>query len=173
MTIKSENNISRDDIKALINCNSARLKFMLILLTVTFLAFLIFCFIMDSMEKNFSYCFLGIIWCAVVYIYAFVLKPKFMYKSFNKRYTANAVVKYEFNDTTALLIIENEKGRTEKYKKYCDMFRIYETPEYYFFYTKRNESYIMKKSGITEGSAQELSAIIEKENPRAFIRKAK
>lgn len=173
MTIKSENSINPEDIKALNNCNSAKLKFMLILLTVTFFAFLVFCLIMDSMENNFSYCFLGIIWCAVVYFYAFVLKPKFMYNSFKKKYSENAVVKYEFNNTTALLAIENEKGRTEKYKQYCDMFRIYETPEYYFFYIKRNESYIMKKSGFKDGSPQELSGIIEKENPRAFIRKVK
>ena len=173
MVIKSENNVKQEDIKALINCNSSKVKFMLIVLAITFTAFLIFCLIAGNTGKNFGYCLAGIIWCVIVYSYVFLLNPVLVYNSFKKRYTEKAVVKYEFTAKSIAITVDSENGSFNKRKNYRDMFRIYETPEYFFFYTKRNESYIMKKSGIKQGKASELSEMILKEAQARFIRKAK
>ncbi|MBE6845496.1 MAG: YcxB family protein [Ruminococcus sp.] len=173
MVIKSENNVKQEDINALISCNASKVRFMLILLTVTFTAFLLFCMIVGNTGKNLGYCIAGIIWCVVIYAYVFFINPKAVYRSFKRRYTENAIVKYEFTAKSAAIKVESENGKFDKRKNYRDMFRIYETPEYYFFYVKRNESYIMKKSGLKQGTASELSEIILKEAQNRFVRKVK
>jgi len=173
MVIKSENNIEQKDINALINCNSSKVKFMLIILAVTFTAFMIFCFITGSTGQNLGYCIAGIIWCIIVYTYVFIINPRFVYNSFKKKFSKDAVVKYEFTAKSVAIKVESENGRFDKRKNYRDMFRIYETPEYYFFYTKRNESFIMKKSGIKQGKTSELSELIQKEAANRFVRKVK
>ncbi len=173
MVIKSENRVEQKDVNALINCNSAKVKFMLILLFIIFAAFTIFGIAMGNSFKSMAVYFAGIIWCIVVYIYVFLLNPKITYKSFKKKYTKNATIKYQFTERSVGITIESENGKTEKRYNYRDMFRVYETPEYYFLYGKRSESYIMKKSGLTQGTAAELSEIISKENPKVFIRKAR
>lgn len=171
MVIKAENNVTKDDVKALINCNSAKLKFMLILLIVTFLAFLIFSLIIGNNLEGLY--ILGVVWCAVVYGYVFFINPKVTYNLFKKKYTEEAVVSYQFNEKSVEVTVESQKESLKKRKNYRDMFRIYETPQYYFLYFKRNESYIMKKSGIKQGTPAELTDMILKQEPREFIRKAK
>ena len=173
MVIKSENKVSKADVKALINCNSAKVKFMLILLTVTFVGFLIFCMIAGNTGNNFGYCLAGIIWCAVVYVYIFILNINFTYSAYKKKYSADAVVKCEFTARSMAVSIESSNGKWDKRKNYRDMFRIYETADYFFFYVKSRESYIVKKSGFKQGNPKELSEIILRENPSKFIRKVK
>lgn len=173
MVIKAENNITKDDVKALINCNNSKLKFMLILLTVTFSAFLVFSLIIGNKLNDLKVYILGIMWCAIVYCCMFFIKPNLTYKSFTKRYTKKAVIKYQLSETSALISIESEKDNFEKHIDYIDMYRIYETPEYFFFYIKSSKGYIMKKSGLTEGTAEDISDMITNENPKIFIRKVK
>lgn len=173
MTVKAENNITKDDIKALVNCNNSKLKFMLILLTVTFSAFLIFSLAIGNKINDLSVYILGIIWCVIVYCCVFFIKPRLKYKSFIKKYTETAVINFQLSETAALISIESEKDNFEKHTDYCDMYRIYETAEYFFFYIKSSKSYIMKKSGLIEGTSEDISSMITNENPRIFIRKAK
>lgn len=173
MVIKAENRVGQKDVDALIHCNSAKVKFMLILLFIIFAAFTIFGIARGNSFKSMAVYFAGIIWCIVVYVYVFLLNPKITYKSFKKKYTENAAIKYQFTERSVGISIENENGKTEKRYNYRDMFKIYETPEYFFIYAKRSESYIMKKSGLTQRTAAELSEMIEKENPKAFIRKVR
>ncbi|MGN0612663.1 MAG: YcxB family protein [Porcipelethomonas sp.] len=173
MVIKAENNVDAKDIKALINCNSSKLKFMLILLTLTFAAFLAFCIIMNNTGKNTGYCIVGILWCIVVYAYVFIINPKIVYRSFRRKYTSGALIKYELTAKSAAMTVVSEKGKWEKRKNYRDMFRAYETPDYFFFYTKRNETFILKKSGIKQGGTEDISGLLAEEMGAKFIRKAR
>ncbi len=173
MVIKAENHVEQKDVQVLINCNSSKVKFMLILLIITFVAFFIFCTIVGNKSGYLSYSILGVLWCAFVYGYIFLLNPKITYKAYKKKYTENALVKYQFTAKSVNITIDSKSSPCEMRKNYRDMFRIYETAEYYFFYVKRNESYIMKKSGISDGTVTELSEMIFKENPKNFIQKVK
>lgn len=173
MIVRSENNIDKQDVKSLINCSHWSLKFMLIFLILVFTSFLTFCIAVDNIGKNFSYCIVGITWCALVYAYSFIINPKLAYKSFKKKYLKDAVVKFKLTDKNFAVTIVNENGTWDKRKNYQDMFKAYETPDYFFFYTKRNESYIMKKSGIHQGEASDITEALTKEMGAKFIRKVK
>ena len=173
MTVKAQNKVNREDIKALINCNSAKLKFMLILLFGTFTAFLIFCMISNNTGNNFGYSLAGILWCVIVYCYVFLINPALVYRSFRRRYSEEAVISYCFSEKKLTLKLANGNGHLDKKRNFADMFKIYETDDHFFFYFKRNEAYIMRKSGITEGSAGEISEVILKEAGQKFIRKVR
>lgn len=173
MKIISENKVNKNDIKNLVYCSHSSLKFMLILLIITFSLFFIFCLIVNSIKHNIGYCVIGILWCAFVYLYLFFINPKVIYNSFIKKYTKNAAVKFEFNKKYFKITIKNDKGETEKRQNYIDIFKAYETNQCFFFYVKRNEAYIMKKSGITQGTAEEITEILYSEMGAKFIRKVK
>ena len=48
-------------------------------------------------------------------------------------------------------------------KNYSDIFKITETDNYFFINFRRNEAYILKKGGITEGSSEDIRSIISRE----------
>lgn len=173
MVITARNDITKDDIKALVNCNGFKLKFMLILITAVFSAFLVFALIAGNKLGDLNVYILGVVWCAVVYVYAFIFNPKLKYNSFVKKFGADAIIKYEFKEKNFCITINGKKGEFQKYKDYFEMYRIYETPEYYFFYLKSSESYILKKRELTSETAKELSEMIYKENPRIFVQRTK
>ncbi len=169
MIVKAENTIDKQDVKAMVSCSHSSLKFMLILLASVFTLFLVFCIAISNTGKNSSYCIVGVIWCAVVYAYSFMINPVLAYRSFKKKYSADATVQFKFNANNLAISID----KSEKRKNYKDMFKVYETEDYFFIYTKRNESYIMKKSGIQQGKASDAAEIFAKELSPKFIRRMK
>lgn len=172
MNIKAENTIDKHDVRSLINCSHSSLRFMLILLTAVFASFLIFCIAVGNTGKNTGYCIVGIIWCTVVYVYSFAINPVIAYRSFKKKYS-DMLIKFKLSEKKVTFSISDGKNTHEKTKKYVDMFKVYETDEYFFFYLKRNKSYIMKKSGIYQGTASDITETLTKEMGVKFIRKVK
>ena len=173
MNIKAENTVTQSDINALARCSGSKTRTILAILSVTFVMFLIYCMIVGSTGKNFGYCIAGLIWCALVYVFLFVLNPRITYRSFCRRYGSDAIVKYRFKGNKMSVHVENSGGTLDKSKQIEDMFRAYETDGYYFLYIKRNETYILRKSGITEGTARELSELLMKKMGNRYIRKVK
>ena len=173
MSIKAENTVTQQDINAFIKCSGSKTRTILIVLSVTFVMFLIFCMIVGSTGRNFSYCIAGLIWCGLVYSYLFLINPRLTYRLFCKRYGSEAIVKYKFKSGKMSVHIENSGGSLDKSKRLEDMFRAYETDDYYFLYVKRNETYILRKSGFTEGTSKELSEELMKNMGSKYIRKVK
>ena len=173
MNIKAENNVTQADINALIKCSGSKTRTILIVLSVTFVIFLIFCMIVGSTGRNFSYCIAGLLWCGLVYSYMFLINPRLVYRSFCRRYGKEAIVKYSFRKDKMSVKVENSGGTLDRSKQIEDMFRVYETDEHYFLYIKRNESYILRKSGFTEGTPKELSEELLKKMGNKYIRKVK
>ncbi len=173
MNVKAKNTINKQDVKSLINCSHSSLRFMLILLTSVFALFLVFCIVVKNTEKNAGYCIVGIIWCAIVYVYSFAVNPVIAYRSFKKKYSENALIEFKLSENNIAFSISDGKNTYEKTKKYQDMFKAYETDGYFFFYIKRNKSYIMKKSGIYQGTASDITEVLTRKMGVKFIRKVK
>ena len=171
MSIKAENTVTQSDINALIKCSGSKTRTILIVLSLTFVMFLIFCMIVGSTGRNFGYCIAGLIWCGLVYSYMFLLNPRLVYRSFCRRYGREAIVNYKFKNGKLSVRIENSGGNLDKSKQIEDMFRAYETDDYYFLYIKRNETFILRKSGFTEGTPKELSEELMKKMGNRYIRK--
>jgi hypothetical protein len=137
---------------------------MLIFLFAVFLAFLIFCIATGNTAGNIVYLTAGLIWCTAVYLFVFIINPSIVYKSMKKRLSGETSVNYVLKEKhmTAETALEKKK------KRYSDMFHIYETEDYFFFYFKRNEAYILKKSGIESGSPDEITDAVLKQAPAKF-----
>lgn len=173
MKVISENNVNKNDIKNFINYSHSSLKFMLILLLAAFILFLIFCVIINNTGNNFGYGLAGIIWCFVVYTYSFIINPSVAYSSFKKKYTKEAVIKFEFLKQNLSISITSPNGKWDIRKNYGDLFKAIETEDYFFFYVKRNEAYIMKKEGIKQGDPKDITDMLTGEMGNKFIRKVK
>ena len=169
--ITAQNPVEQRDIFALTKCSGAKTRTVLLILAVAFAAFMVFCMVVGSTGKNFGYCIAGLIWCALVYAFVFLLNPRLTYRSFCRRYDRNAVVSYKFKDKKVGITLENGGGNLLVNKNISDLFRCYETTDHFFIYVKRNETYILRKNAITEGSPAELSQLLEKEMGSKLVRK--
>ena len=173
MDVKAENTLTKQDINALIKCSAGKTGRILIILSVTFVMFLIFCMIVGSTGRNFSYCLAGLLWCALVYSYIFLVNPVIVYRSFCKKYGSDAIIVFKFKNDKMSVHIENSGGSLNCTKNLEDLFKAYETEDHFFLYTKRNETYIMRKSGITQGTPRELSEGLTRKMGNKFVRKVR
>ena len=57
--------------------------------------------------------------------------------------------------------------------KYSALFKVCETPEYIYLFFRLNQAYILKKSGIIDGTPEQLRAILMNNIPKKkyFIKK--
>ena len=86
MKIISENNIDKNDAKALSMYGRSSLRFMLLLLIITLGIFLAVS-IINNNGDNIRFNILGILWCVSVYVYCFFVEPIFYFRSFKKKYS--------------------------------------------------------------------------------------
>ena len=86
------------------------------------------------------------------------------YKEFEKNSN-----EYEFYEENFFVI--NKKGKTEA--KYEDLIRVEETKEFFYLYVTKVLAYIIKKSGIQEGSSEELSLILKNAVKEKYKRRGK
>lgn len=167
MKIIFENTIEKNDTKALIKYGRSSLKFMLILLLFTFAIYFIFSLINKNADNQ-RLSGLGIIWCAAIYVYVFFIQPQISFRSFKRKYSSNAVIKFVFDKKNLEVTIN---GEFNKRKGYCNIFKVIETNDYFFVYFKRDEAFIAKKSGLTKGSLEDVSEILSVEMGTKYIRK--
>ncbi|MGN1481017.1 YcxB family protein [Porcipelethomonas sp.] len=170
MVVKAENTINYEDIKKLNRCTSSGIIIMLCILIAAAVIFIAAALISGNNENKISFGFWTLVWCAVVYIYMFIINPKMTYSAFLKKY-GNSPVKYEFNEKSVRICIENQDGSWDIRKNYRDMFKIHETDDYFFIHVKRNEAYILKKSGIFQGTAEEIRNAVFSEMGNKFVLK--
>ena len=168
MVIKAENTVDFDDIKRLNKIDSQPVKIMLTAFAGAMLVLIGIALCTGNFERNLKLGIAGLIWCAFVYSYMFIINPRLTYKNFRKKY-GNALVKYTLNQKSMEISIENSDGNWEIRKNYRDMFKIHETDDYFFIHVKRNEAYILKKSCIVQGSPQDISAAVAEEMGSKFI----
>lgn len=172
MTIKTENTIDFEDIRQLNKSGSSSVKIMLGIFAAAMLILLVISLFMGNSGKNFKIPIAGIIWCAFVYLYMFIVNPRLTYKNFRKKY-GNSSVKYTLNEKSMGISIENTDGTWDIRKNYRDIFKITETDRYFFIHVKRNEAYILKKTGIFQGSAEDIRTIASREMGNRFVSKIK
>ena len=58
-------------------------------------------------------------------------------------------------------------------KNYRDIFKFTETEKYFFIHIKRNEAYILKKNGISQGTAEDIRNIVSREMGNRFVNRVK
>ena len=71
------------------------------------------------------------------------------------------------------LSIENSDGFFDIRKNYRDIFKFTETEKYFFIHIKRNEAYILKKNGISQGTAEDIRSIVSREMGNRFVNRVK
>lgn len=162
MVIKAENTVNFEDIKKLNKSTSSSVQIMLAVFTVFMLALIIISLCTGNSGRNLKIGIAGFIWCVFVYVYMFMVNPRLTYKNFRKKY-GNAPVKYMLNQKSMGISIENPEGSWDIRKNYRDMFRVTETADCFYIYVKRNESYILKKSGISDGTAEDVRNVMSAE----------
>ena len=148
------------------------LRFMLLLLIITLGIFLAVS-IINNNGDNIRFNILGILWCVSVYVYCFFVEPIFYFRSFKKKYSENAVIRFVFDKKNLAVSINGENAAFDKRKGYCNIFKIIESDEYFFVYFKRDEAFIMKKSGLLKGNIKDISEILSIEMRNKFIRKVR
>ena len=70
-------------------------------------------------------------------------------------------------------VIENSDGFFDIRKNYRDIFKFTETEKYFFIHIKRNEAYILKKNGISQGTAEDIRNIVSREMGNRFVNRVK
>ena len=168
MTIKAENTVGFADIKQLNKSGSASVKIMLGIFIAAMIVLMVISLCTGTSVRNLKISIAGILWCAFVYVYMFIVNPKITYKNFRKKY-GNAPIIYTLNQKSMGISIENFDGFFEIRKNYRDIFKITENEKYFFIYVKRNQAYILKKSGISQGTAEDIRNILVREMGNKFV----
>lgn len=172
MTIKAENTVDFEDIKQLNKSSSSSVKIMLGIFTAAMVILLVISMCTGNSGRNLKISIAGIIWCAFVYVYMFIVNPRITYKNFRKKY-GNAPVKFNVNEQSMGISIENPDGSWDIRKNYRDIFKITETEKYFFIHIKRNEAYILKKCGISQGTSEDIRTIFSREMANRFVCRVK
>lgn len=162
MTVKAENTVGYDDIKELCRTSSASVKIMLCIFSAAMLVLVIISVFTGNSGRNLHLGIAGLIWCLVVYAYIFVLNPRILYNRFRKNY-GSSPVKFTFYQQNMSVSADCGENSFDIRKNYSDIFKITETDSYFFINFRRNEAYILKKGGITEGSSEDIRSIISRE----------
>jgi hypothetical protein len=80
---------------------------------------------------------------------------------------------YTFNESDFNLHIDVNKRDEDHKMKYTELYRVYETRTNYYLYLDYVRALIVTKSGIKDGTAEELSIIFEKNLGKKFYSKKK
>ena len=155
MTIKAENTIDFEDIRQLNKSGLSSVKIMLGIFIAAMVVLLVISLCTGNSGRNLKISIAGII-----------------YKNFKKKY-GNAPVKYTLNEKSMGISIENFDGFFDIRKNYRDIFKFTETEKYFFIHIKRNEAYILKKSGISQGTAEDIRSIVSREMGNRFVNRVK
>ena len=172
MTIKAENTIDFEDIRQLNKSGLSSVKIMLGIFIAAMVVLLVISLCTGNSGRNLKISIAGIIWCVFVYVYMFIVNPRLTYKNFKKKF-GNARVKYTLNEKSMGISIENSDGFFDIRKNYRDIFKFTETEKYFFIHIKRNEAYILKKNGISQGTAEDIRSIVSREMGNRFVNRVK
>ena len=85
MTIKAENTVDFEDIKQLNKSGSSSVKIMLGIFIAAMVILLVISLCTGNSGRNLKISIAGIIWCAFVYVYMFIVNPRLTYKNFWKK----------------------------------------------------------------------------------------
>lgn len=168
MTIKAENTVDFEDIKQLNKSSSASVKIMLGVFIAAMIILMVISLCTGNSVRNIKISVVGILWCIFVYVFMFIVNPRTTYKKFRKKY-GNVPVKYTLNEKSMGISIENTDGSWDIRKNYRDILKFTETDKYFFIHIKRNEAYILKKSGISQGTAEDIKNIVTREMGSRFV----
>ena len=168
MTIKAENTVDFEDIKQLNKSSSASVKIMLGVFIAAMIILMVVSLCTGNSVRNIKISVVGILWCVFVYVFMFIVNPRTTYKKFRKKY-GNVPIKYTLNEKSMGISIENTDGSWDIRKNYRDIFKFTETDKYFFIHIKRNEAYILKKSGISQGTAEDIKNIVTREMGSRFV----
>ena len=86
--------------------------------------------------------------------YLYYLLPKIQYKAMAKLQDAENV--YTFGDETLKVFTNGGEYSGASEMEYSVLVRVYETSRYFFLYQTKNQAYIVDKSTVTGGSAEDI-----------------
>ena len=128
------------------------------LFTIFILILLIYCLVMTIKSKI---VFLSILFTLVliVFICYRLVNPIFLYK---KEVTKKSIVKEK---TFKFYFYDNYFKIRENLNydiiRYLKLYKVFETEKYFYLYFNKNYSFIVDKSGFTQGTSEEFSKFIK------------
>lgn len=104
-----------------------------------------------------------IILADLLFGYMYFIVPKIQYKSAKK--FADIENNYIFKDDELSTTSNNAQYNGSSTMKYEMIFKVYESKDYFFIYINKMQAYIVDKSQIIDGTAEEIRAAILKYLP--------
>ena len=122
-------------------------------------------------EKNSDYLFLSVIILILVIFMTFLyfFLPKISFNS--NKLVSQTKNTFLFNETTISITTEKEGTNGQSTIDYSNINKVYETKLYFFVYIGMGQAYVIPKSSINGGKAEDLKEFLIKVlTPKKFIR---
>ena len=129
------------------------------LYTAFIIGLLLFCLVVQVNAHNYS---LAIIFCSIITVF-FLWRYLHPISEVSKDFKSDKIQKEE--KFTFIFYENNFKIRAKlqtSIMKYSDLYKIFETPTFFYLYTDKTHSMLLKKDSFSIGSANEFSNFIRK-----------
>lgn len=121
--------------------------------------------------KYFSISYFNAAVIVLLYLYIYFWKPK---RAFKENYSQQlTVIKFAIKENTFSLSANGSLSNYSGEHSYNSLFKVCETPKYYYLFFKPNQAYILRKTGIIDGTPEQIRAILHNYIPKKkyFIKK--
>lgn len=78
-----------------------------------------------------------------------------------RRQVFGVTLQYTFTEDQLTLTSQNGQSNNQTNAQYSLFYRVYETPDAFYFFISSRQAFLLDKSGFTEGTAQDLRTLLQ------------
>ncbi len=113
-----------------------------------------------------------IVYQIYIIVYLYYIMPKYNYNNCRNKYGENPYI-YEFKDDYFTCCNENGNTSEDINMEYIKLYSVFEYKNYFILYENKNRGFIIRKSAIIEGNAEELRTLFEMNLGNKFVSNVK